>query len=223
VREHALRPNEGPPDPVGLRRLAFVACSVGSKETCYDARVRRVLSSLTFLLACNAPAPAEPAVPVDLPPVEAPPVDAPRVEAPGANAAGGADDPLQPLRAVDTPESRAAIERLQGLARLLEDTKNAARDAAAAQSDPCRQAFASNVAAQRVSAEIAARHEIPIPRWELLSEADYLAACADLSPELVACARYDRRIEERERCDGVERDADEAQRARYRTLVPPRR
>ncbi len=174
--------------------------------------MRRVLSILTFLLACDAPAPAEPAVPVDLPPVEASP-EANAVEA----------DPLQPLRAVDTPESRAAIERLQGLARLLEETKNAARDAASAQSDPCRQAFASNVAAQRVSAEIAARHEIPIPRWELLPEAEYLATCATLSPELVACARYDRRIEERERCDGVERDADEVQRARYRTLVPPRR
>lgn len=185
--------------------------------------MRRDLSILTFLLACNAPAPAEPAVPVDLPPVEAPRVEAPsEAPRPEANAAG-ADDPLQPLRAVDTPESRAAIERLQGLARLLEDTKNAARDAASAQSDPCRQAFASNVAAQRVSAEIAARHEIPIPRWELLPEAEYLASCAELSPELVACARYDRRIEERERCDGVERDADEAQRARYRTLVPPRR
>lgn len=182
--------------------------------------MRSVLSILTILLACNAPAPAEPAVPVELPPVEAPRVE--RVEAPEANAAG-ADDPLQPLRAVDTPESRAAIERLQGLARLLEDTKNAARDAADAQNDPCRQAFASNVAAQRVSAEIAARHEIPIPRWELLPEAEYLAACAALSPELVACARYDRRIEDRERCDGVERDADEAQRERYRTLVPPRR
>jgi hypothetical protein len=182
--------------------------------------VRRVLSILTFLFACNAPAPAEPAVPVDLPPVEAPHVE--RVEAPEANAAE-AEDPLQPLRAVDTPESRAAIERLQGLARLLEDTKNAARDAASAENDPCRQAFASNVAAQRVSAEIAARHEIPIPRWELLPETEYLAACATLSPQLVACARYDRRIEERERCDGVERDADETQRARYRTLVPPRR
>jgi hypothetical protein len=177
--------------------------------------VRRVLSFLTFLLACDASAPAEPAMPVDLPPVEAPPVAPPR---PAAEA-----DPLQPLRAVDTPESRAAIERLQGLARLLEDTKNAARDAASTQTDPCRQAFASNVAAQRVSAEIAARHEIPIPRWELLPEADYVAGCAELSPELVACARYDRRIEERERCDAVERDADEAQRARYRTLVPPRR
>lgn len=164
------------------------------------------------VMGCNAPTPSEAPVLVDLPSTTATP---PPPVQPSA-------DPLQPLRDVDTPESRAAIERLQGLARLLEDTKNAARDAAITQTDPCRQAFASNVAAQRVSAEIAAEHEIPIPRWEVLAEAEYLAACAQLSPELAACARYDVRIAERERCDGVERAAGEDQRARYRTLVPPR-
>ena len=161
---------------------------------------------------CNAPTPSEAPGLVDLPSTTA----TPSPVQPSA-------DPLQPLRDVDTPESRAAIDRLQGLARLLEDTRNAARDAATAQTDPCRQAFASNVAAQRVSAEIAARHDIPIPRWEVLAEAEYLAACAQLPLTLAACARYDVRIDDRERCDGVERAAAEDQRARYRTLVPPRR
>lgn len=121
------------------------------------------------------------------------------------------------------PEARAAVARLQGLAQLLADTKEAARVAAEAESDPCRAAYASNVAAQRVSAEIAARHALPIPAWQVLAEPAYLAACAALPSELRACARYDRRIGARESCDALERAADEATRARYRTLVPPRR
>lgn len=164
---------------------------------------------------------------MDLPAIEAPPTppSTPQVPARTNAPALGAppsDDPIAALERADTPAARAAVERLRGLAQLLTDTKAAAREAAEAETTPCRRAFASNVAARRVSAELAARHEIPLPAWEVLAEADYLAACETLPAELRDCARYDTRIDARERCTAIETAADEATRIRYRTLVPPR-
>ena len=56
-----------------------------------------------------------------------------------------------------------------------------------------------------------------------LPEAEYLATCASLPAPLAECARYDRRIDDREGCEGHVRGVADDVRARYLTLVPPRR
>ncbi|MCA9616358.1 MAG: hypothetical protein KC586_26560 [Myxococcales bacterium] len=174
---------------------------------------RSLLPLLGLLLACDAPAPSAPLEPVDLP--AAAPAQAPAAEAPA--------DPLAPLHEADNPAAREAAARLQGLAQLLSETVQSARDAAAGAQGTCAAAYASNVAAQRTSARLAAEHQIPIPAWEVLPEAEYLATCASLPAPLAECARYDRRIDDREGCEGHVRGVADDVRARYLTLVPPRR
>ncbi|MEM9069079.1 MAG: hypothetical protein AAGE52_11265 [Myxococcota bacterium] len=172
------------------------------------------ISWLTFFLvnACTVD-PVEPAETEEPPVVEAPTVEPAAAEPPaGATSLESATKNRQ-LRTADQ-----LAQALRDVARILQEMKEAAQEAAARPGSQCEKAEASVRAAVTVSERAARDLGRVAPEWVIAPREDYMRRCNALPEAAQRCARFDYRGEHDDECEQALAALSEDQRASYEAM-----
>jgi len=171
------------------------------------------LSALLFLIASGCqPAPTEPA-PAPSPTNESTPVENAPAEATGENTAENALGQLG-------DQNAELANALSSLSRVMAAMRMGSEEAAARESDPCRAARASMLAAMGALRGWRPPNGAPAPRWELAPEERYLTLCRSLPETLQRCSVFHYRTAHRDECQAaVASDAQAA--AAYDEMAHP--